>query len=194
MYVIIEGIDTSGKSTQIELLKKKFKNAVFTKEPGGTSLGVKIRQMLLEGHVQSTKAELFLFLADRAELFEEVIKPNLNRLIISDRGFVSGIAYAMSNHVEVGFDEFLRLNTMALEGNFPDIVFLLKVDKKTILQRLGKKEKDNIEKRGIEYLMDVQKNMQNIIKKIDTKYIEIDASKSIDEIHEEIVKNIGEKF
>jgi dTMP kinase len=194
MYVIIEGIDTSGKSTQIELLKNKFKNAVFTKEPGGTGLGVKIRQMLLEGHVQSTKAELFLFLADRAELFEEIIKPNLNNLIISDRGFVSGIAYAMSNHIKVDFDEFLKLNALALDGNFPDIVFLLRVDKKTILQRLGRKEQDNIEKRGIEYLLDVQKNMQNIIKKINTKYIEIDASKSIDEIHKEIVKNIGERL
>jgi len=195
MYIIIEGIDTSGKSTQIELLKNKFKNAVFTKEPGGTSLGVKIRQMLLEGHVQSIKAELFLFLADRAELFEEVVKPNLNHMVISDRGFVSGIAYAMSNHAEIDFDTFVELNNIALEGKFPDIIFLLKLNKETIMQRLGKKEKDNIEKRGIEYLLSVQKNMQNIVRKIDTKYVEIDASQSIEEIHKIIVKNItGEKF
>ena len=190
MYIVIEGVDTSGKSTQVELLKKRFQDAVFTKEPGGTKLGKQLREMLLGGLTQSYVAEFFLFLADRAEHFEEVIKPNLEKLVISDRGFVSGIAYAMSNHIEVDFKEMININKIALSSHFPDIVFLLKVDKDTIIKRLGKKSTDSIEKRGIEYLLDVQKNMQNILKEMDIKYVEIDASKDIEEIHEILVENI----
>ena len=190
MYVVIEGVDTSGKSTQVELLKERFQDAVFTKEPGGTKLGKQLREMLLGGLTQSYVAEFFLFLADRAEHFEEVIKPNLEKLVISDRGFVSGIAYAMSNHISIDFEEMIKLNKIALSSHFPDIVFLLKVDKDTIIKRLGKKSKDTIEKRGIEYLLDVQKNMQNVLKELDINFVEIDASKDIEEIHEILVENI----
>ncbi len=190
MYVVIEGVDTSGKSTQIELLKQKFKSAVFTKEPGGTNLGKKIREILLNGEVKSYIAELFLFLADRSEHFEEVVRPCLDRLVISDRGFVSGIAYAMSNGLNIELKEMIELNKLALNSTFPDLIILLKVDKETIEKRLNKKSQDNIEKRGIEYLLDVQKNMQNILKELDIRYIEIDASKKIDQIHKIIMENI----
>ena len=190
MYVVIEGVDTSGKSTQIELLKQSCKDAVFTKEPGGTKMGKKLRDILLEGHVQSYIAEFFLFLADRAEHFEEVIKPNFEKLIISDRGFVSGIAYALSNQIEIDLKEMIRLNKIALNSYLPDIVILLKIDKETIIKRLGEKNRDNIEKRGIEYLLNVQKNMQNILNELGIKFVEIDASKSINEIHKIILENI----
>ncbi len=190
MYVVIEGVDTSGKSTQIELLKQKFKSAVFTKEPGGTNLGKKIREILLNGEVKSYIAELFLFLADRSEHFEEVVRPCLDRLVISDRGFVSGIAYAMSNGLNIELKEMIELNKLALNSTFPDLIILLKVDKETIEKRLNKKSQDNIEKRGIEYLLDVQKNMQNILKELDIKYIEIDVFKDIEEIYEILVEYI----
>ena len=61
MYVVIEGIDTAGKSTQLDLLKKKLPNAIFTKEPGGTTLGLKLRTMALNGEAKSKIAEMFLF-------------------------------------------------------------------------------------------------------------------------------------
>ena len=67
MYLVIEGIDTAGKSTQLDILNKKFPQAVFTKEPGGTALGIKLREMALSGEAKSKTAEMFLFLADRAE-------------------------------------------------------------------------------------------------------------------------------
>ena len=96
----------------------------------------------------------------------------------------------MSNHISIDFKEMIKLNKIALSSHFPDIVFLLKVDKDTIIKRLGKKSKDTIEKRGIEYLLDVQKNMQNVLKELDIKFVEIDASKDIEEIHEILVENI----
>ena len=76
MYVVIEGIDTAGKSTQLEILKNKFPNAIFTKEPGGTALGIKLREMILNGEPSSKTAEMFLFLADRAEHTQEIILKN----------------------------------------------------------------------------------------------------------------------
>ncbi len=190
MYVVLEGIDTSGKSTQIELLKKEFKDAVFTKEPGGTPIGAKIRDILLNDLLKSHKAEMFLFLADRAEHYKEVIEPNLHKLVISDRGFVSGIAYAMSNHKEIDIKEMIALNRLSLDGKFPDLIFLFEMDEDTIIDRLKRKDKDSIEKRGIEYLLDVQNNMKIVLKEIGIRYITIDASKSIEQIHSTIVRNI----
>ena len=92
MLVIFEGIDCVGKTTQINLLKEIYKDAIITKEPGGTKFGKKIRNLLLNGDEISKKAELFLFLADRNEHYEKVIKPNLNNLILSDRSLISGIS------------------------------------------------------------------------------------------------------
>ena len=95
MYIAIEGIDTAGKTTQIERLKKHFPDAIITKEPGGTSIGKEIREMVLSAKAQSKKAEFLLFLADRAEHIKEVVEPNLDKMIISDRSAVSGVAYAL---------------------------------------------------------------------------------------------------
>jgi len=189
--VIFEGVDTSGKSTQIDILKKEFSNAIFTKEPGGTKLGVDIRKLLLDGTVSSKKTELFLFLADRAEHYFKVIKPNREKkLIVSDRGFISGVAYAKTNQKEFDFDRLIELNKIAIDNDMPDTVFLFLANEKIIKERLSGRGMDNIEKRGIKYLLDVQDNMRKIISILDIKCIEIDASKSIDEISGIIKKYI----
>ena len=114
MYVVIEGIDTAGKSTQLEILKNKFPNAIFTKEPGGTALGIKLREMILSGEANSSLAEMFMFLADRAEHTQEIILKNKNKLIISDRSFISGIAYAKDRKI----DNLIELNRLATSNNF----------------------------------------------------------------------------
>jgi len=81
MYVILEGIDTAGKSTQLNILKQKYQDAIFTKEPGGTKIGNKIRDMVLGGEAKSKVAEMFLFLADRAEHSFEIVKKILIKLL-----------------------------------------------------------------------------------------------------------------
>jgi len=188
MYVIIEGIDTAGKSTQLEILKEKYPEAVFTKEPGGTDLGIKLREMVLNGEAKSKVAEMFLFLADRAEHSFEVIKPNKENIVISDRGFLSGIAYAKSAPLEIA----ISLNIMALNGAFPDKIVILELTKEELESRLDIKEQDNIEKRGSKYLLDIQKRMIETIEMINTMseskidFVVIDAKKSIDEISQEI--------
>ena len=190
MYVIIEGIDTAGKSTQLEILKENYPEAIFTKEPGGTDLGVKLREMVLNGEAKSKVAEMFLFLADRAEHSFEVVKPNKDNIVISDRGFLSGIAYAKSAPLEIA----ISLNIMALNGAFPDKIIILELSKEELENRLSQKEQDSIEKRGSQYLLDIQTRMIETIEMINTMseakidFIVIDAKKSIEEVSQEIQK------
>jgi dTMP kinase len=185
MYIVFEGVDTSGKSTQIELLRDSYPNAIFTKEPGGTEIGIKIREMILKNGVQNHKSELFLFLADRAEHYHNIIKPNTRNIIFSDRSFISGIAYALANH-NYDLEMLLSLNKFALNDKFPDKIVLLKTDKELILSRMQSKNEDMIEKRGIDYLLKVQNIMIEIVKKLEIDYKIIDANQTIKTIQTKI--------
>ncbi len=185
MYVAIEGIDTAGKSTQIESLKALFPEALYTKEPGGTSVGIQIRSMVLDGALKSKIAELFLFLADRAEHTESLILPNINKLIISDRSAVSGIAYAMVQNI-CDIDTLVSLNTLATNGHLPQMVFILKLSPDVLAYRLSQKEHDTIEARGIDYLLEIQNSLIAASYALDIPTYVIDASQSIDTITQEI--------
>jgi len=186
MYIVFEGVDTSGKTTQIELLKHSHPDAVYTKEPGGTAIGLELRSLLLDKGLKSFIAEMYLFLADRAEHYEEVIKTNRDKLIVSDRGFVSGIAYALTNHPDLDINFLLDLNRFALSDDLPDMVILFKTNKELILSRMSNKSEDAIEQRGLEYLLKVQDNMIKVLETLDINYHIIDSSKSIEDISKEI--------
>jgi dTMP kinase len=192
VYILFEGIDTCGKSTQIELLKQKYSNIIFTHEPGGTALGKHIREILLDGHIESSRAEILLFLADRAEHFESIVKPNLDKTIVSDRGFVSGMAYAMANS-DIGFGELLKLNIFALQENLPGKIILFITTEDALKHRLSQKGNDKIEQRGIEYLLKVQQHMQEIVQKLQIQFILIDATDKIESINQKIINFIGEQ-
>ncbi len=185
MYIIFEGVDTCGKSTQIELLSKRLKDVIITKEPGGTDFGIKAREILLSNSLSSKRAELLLFLADRAEHYEKIIKPNIDKIILSDRGFLSGIGYALANN-DFNFDYLIELNKFALEDTFPDLIVFFKIDMQTLKARTNSKELDSIEERGLDYLLKVQDKMIFSLKKLDIPYITIDASKDIESIYRKI--------
>lgn len=189
MYIAIEGIDTAGKSTQIALLKEAFSDAVFTKEPGATPIGHQVRDIVLSGKVKSSKAEFLLFLADRAEHLEEVIKPNREKMLISDRSVVSGIAYAMVKE-DISLDEILKLNHFATDGIYPEKVFLLELTPQELENRLSQKELDGIESRGTEYLLKIQEALKTAAKTLATELIIIDAKRSIESISQGIINNI----
>ena len=191
MYVAIEGIDTAGKSTQISRLRKAYPDALITKEPGGTTIGKRIREIVLGGGVQSAKAEFLLFLADRAEHMQEVIKPNLNGMIISDRSAVSGIAYALVQE-NIAKDEILTLNAFATDGIYPQKLFLLQLSAEELSFRLSQKELDGIEARGTAYLLGIQDALIEAAKALQIELIIIDASKPIETITQEIIINIKE--
>ena len=188
MYIIFEGIDTTGKSTQVELFSKRHKNVVATKEPGGTKVGIKFREILLTSDEKlGTNAELLLFLADRAEHYEKVVKPALKEnYVISDRGLVSGISYALANHPELDRDFLLHVNKFALNGNLPDKVVLFKTNYELITSRLGNKEKDTIEQRGIKYLLHVQDLMKETLDALHVEYLEVNSADTIEQIYTQI--------
>jgi len=186
MYILFEGIDTCGKSTQIELLAEKHPEIVVTHEPGGTTFGKKAREILLEDSLASKRAELLLFLADRAEHYQEVIKPNKNKIVVSDRGFISGIGYALANG-DFDFDLLVSLNKFALEEHFPDKIILFLTNMETLKERTAAKTLDGIELRGLEYLIKVQEHMKESIIRLEIPHLFIDATDSIENIHQSIL-------
>lgn len=191
MYIIFEGIDTCGKTTQIELIAKQFSDAIITREPGGTEFGKKIREILLADSLNSKQAELLLFLADRAEHYTQIIKPNQDKLILSDRGFLSGIGYALANG-DFEFEHLLALNKFALDDKFPDLIILFETDMKTLQERTQNEEKilDGIELRGLEYLINVQEKMRESLNRLEIPYLLIDARMDIETIHQKIYDKI----
>ena len=191
MYIAIEGIDTAGKSTQIKAVSKAFPNAVVTKEPGATSIGIEIREMVLSARAQSKKAEFLLFLADRAEHIKEVIEPNINKqMIISDRSAVSGVAYALIQG-DISKKELVELNNFATNGIYPQKIFLLRLTKEELEYRLSQKELDGIELRGSEYLLKIQDAIVEATELLGLELVTIDASLKRNEITKLILKNIN---
>jgi dTMP kinase len=141
--------------------------------------------MVLHGNLKSKTAELLLFLADRAEHTEAIILPNMNKLIISDRSAVSGMAYAS---VQDLCDEstLVMLNRLATNGTLPDTVFILKLTPEELSHRLSQKEHDVIESRGIEYLLSIQDALIASAYALGIQTHVIDATQSIDIITNEI--------
>ena len=133
MFVTFEGLDGSGKSTQAELLRARLEadgvDVVSTREPGGTELGEGVRNLVLHGGHVGPWAEALLYVAARAQLVDEVIRPALDRgaSVICDRYVDSSVAYQGAGR-ELGVDRILDLNLAAVGGLLPDRTFLLELD------------------------------------------------------------------
>jgi dTMP kinase len=182
MYVLFEGIDTTGKSTQIERIKLKHPNAICSQEPGGTEFGKKARAILLEREVHSRRAEMLLFLADRAEHYDEIVAPNRDKLVISDRGFLSGIGYALAAG-DTSLEELIALNHFALRGDWPEQIIFFKTDFETLKARTEVKSLDGIELRGLEYLMEVQEHMHYALQQVGIPHLVVNARDKIEAVH-----------
>lgn len=183
-YVVLEGVDTTGKSTQIALLRERYKNALFTKEPSEGDFGDKIRALALYGNLGNL-AQCMLFLADRAHHTQTLIAPNANRLIISDRSLISGVAYADS----LDFDLALQINRAV--AKLPDLAVILETNEAILSARLSQKENDNIESRGIAYLLEVQERIIKTAKSLGVKSLRIPCDKPKEEILEMICNGIN---
>lgn len=182
-YVVLEGVDTTGKSTQIALLRKRYKNALFTKEPSEGDFGDKIRALALYGDLGNL-AQCMLFLADRAHHTQTLITPNAGRLIISDRSLISGVAYADS----LDFELSLQINRAV--AKLPDLAVILETNEAILSARLVQKENDNIESRGIAYLLKVQERIIKSAKSLGIKTLQIPCNKPKEEILEMICDGI----
>lgn len=193
LFITFEGADGCGKTTQIELLDKYLREkgykTLLTREPGAKGLGVKLREILLnyDGEV-SPQAESFLFLADRAQHIDCIIKPALKEgtIILCDRHTDSTIAYQGYGR---GLDlkRIKSLNEIAISGLKPDLTIVFDIDAETSSQRVGR-NKDRMESAGIEFFNRVRNGYLEIAKQEPERVKVIDASDSIENIHKKVVK------
>jgi dTMP kinase len=167
MFVTFEGLDGSGKTTQVELLRQLLeeegRTVVTTREPGGTSLGEQIREILLHSPEDIVPwAEAALFAAARSQLVEEVIAPALESGydVICDRYIDSSLAYQGIAR-GVGVDRVLELNLQATRGLLPDRTFLLLVDVEESRARKGT-ERDRIEGEDDEFIARVDRGYREL--------------------------------
>ena len=195
MYIVFEGIDFVGKTTQIEKLKNEFPNFIYTREPGGTQFGKKVRDILLhDDFALHHFSEFLLFLADRSEHYRRVLKPNLEagKVVISDRSIISGMAYAKSNG-GVEEETILDMNLMSVEKTLPNLVIFLTISRDELIRRKSQElKRDNIEVRGIDYSLSVQDNISFWLEKLEIETLQIDSSNSVEAIFNTIRKKIEE--
>ena len=190
MFVTFEGLDGSGTTTQSELLRQHLEEAgrevVLTREPGGTELGERVRELVLGGPKVSPWAEAALFAAARAELVAEVIQPALERGadVVCDRYLDSSLAYQGIAR-GLGVDRVLALNVNAIRGILPDVTFLLLVDPEEARRRAGPPG-DRIEREGDEFLREVDKAYRELGSAFAGRITMLDASRSVDEVAKEV--------
>jgi dTMP kinase len=150
MFVTFEGLDGSGKTTQVERLRAALeaedREVVTAREPGQTELGEAIRNLVLHGGPMTPWAEALLYAASRAEVVAEVVRPALERGadVLLDRYLDSSIVYQGLGR-GLGVDDVLEVNMLATGGLLPDRTFVLAVEPESSLRRLGSKP-DRIER------------------------------------------------
>lgn len=195
LFISIEGPDGSGKSTQISLLRKYFEergtDVVLTREPGGTPISEKIREIILDKNNKEMDAmtEALLYASSRAQHVAEVIKPALEagKIVICDRFIDSSIAYQGYGR---GLGDCVRvINEYAVRGCMPDVTFLLEMDPKIGKERISADDQDRLEQEKLEFHKKVFDGYMEIEKKFD-RIIGIDAARSIEEISADIIKHI----
>jgi dTMP kinase len=190
VFVTFEGLDGSGTTTQTELLQQHLEEAgrdvVATREPGGTELGERIREVVLGETEISPWAEAALFAAARAELVAEVIRPALERGadVVCDRYLDSSLAYQGLAR-ELGVDRVLALNIDAIRGILPDMTFLLLLDPDEARERSGPPA-DRIEREGEDFLRAVDKAYRELGSIFAGRIVTIDASRPVDEVAKEV--------
>ena len=180
MFVTFEGLDGSGKTTQAELLSNRLaaegRAVVATREPGGTPLGERVRELLLDGTEMTAWAEAALFAAARAELVERVIAPALQSGgdVISDRYIDSSLAYQGIAR-GLGVERVLELNLHATHGLLPDVTFLLLLSPEQSAARLGDRP-DRIESESGDFRGAVDAAYRELAEVFPQRVVPLDAT------------------
>lgn len=196
MFLVFEGGEGSGKTTQMELLRQHLTarghEVLVTAEPGGTGIGKKLRDLLLDpaNSGLSDKAEALLYAADRAQHVDELIRPALNdgAIVICDRYIDSSIAYQGLVR-GLGADQIRSISRWATGALFPDMVFLLDYEASLGLERAGD-EPDRIELEGIEFHRRVREAYRLLAERHANRYLIIDGSKSPQEVAAEVCNKV----
>jgi len=203
-FIVLDGPDGGGKSTQAallcEALTKEGRTVELTREPGGTPLGERVREILLgEGDTEiefGQRAELFLFMAARAEIVEAVIRPALEggRIVVSERFLLASVVYqGLAGDIPAG--EVEVIGHSATGGLAPDLTIIVDVDSKTGLARTEKADRieaDRIEQRGGTYHEKVRQGFLSLARRDPARIAVVDGSRPVEEVHAEIMKCVND--
>jgi len=196
MFVSFEGADGSGKSTQAELLRATLaaegREVVLTREPGGTELGERARELVLNGPHMGAWAEAALYAASRAEHVEAVIRPALDRgaVVVCDRYIDSSLAYQGIAR-GLGVDAVLQLNLAVTGGLLPDVTFLLLIDPALAAGRYD--ESDRLEREGTALQAKVDAAYRELAERFPERIVTVNADRPADEIGSEIRERLRER-
>ena len=202
LFITFEGLDGAGKSTQIQKVKEIFEQkgfeVVLTREPGGTDISEKIREIILDNDndEMSFVTEALLYAASRAQHVHEKIKPALDagKVVICDRYVHSSIAYQGYGR-GLGAEKVMAINSHAIDGLLPDISFFILLPTDKAMERLksSNRELDRLEVEQADFFQKVEEGYMKIAEEYDN-IIKIDASKSVDEIAKVISDIIFKKI
>jgi dTMP kinase len=198
-FLAFEGGEGAGKSTQIEAfvewLKARGDDVVTTREPGGTSIGMQIRKVLLdpEGKTMDPHAEALLYAADRAQHVAEVIKPALEvgKTVVSDRFIDSSLAYQGLAR-GLGLQDVYEISKWAVDNTLPELVIYLKLDAHTGLRRKTN-ELDRMELEDDGFHEKVADAYSELARTFPDRFVVVDAARPPADVHEEIVRLFEER-
>jgi len=201
-YIVFEGIEGCGKSTQSELLQKRLKKEfpekeiVLTREPGGVKISEAIRDILLhfeinEGEMRSL-TEIYLFASARAQSLREIVRPALVRgaIVISDRSIYSSLAYQGFGR-KLGLKKVWEINKKALGGLLPDRVILPDILPEIGLARIEGKNKDRLDSEKIEFYKRTRDGYLFLAKKEGKRFIIVDGTLAVKSQAEIIWKGLS---
>lgn len=190
IFISFEGVDGAGKTTQVELLERHLRDrgayVVTTREPGGTSLGVSIRRLLLDVDAledpMAKRAEALLFAADRAQHVAQLIRPALERgdVVLTDRYLDSSIAYQAGGR-ELSPEEIRDLSMWATNGLLPDRTYLLDIDPALSRHRLGQTE-DRMESAGDTFQARTRQAFLGLAVREPDRFLVVDATQPVQHI------------
>lgn len=197
MFICFDGIDGTGKSTQIELitrwLAQQGLESITCRDPGSTAVGERLREIVLQGHdldIHRT-TEMFLYMTARAQLVEEVIKPAIasGKVVVSDRFLLANVVY-QGHAGGLTPESIWQVGNVATSGIHPDITIVLDLDVQTAASRINR-ELDRIEAQGLEYMDQVRRGFLLEAEKAPDTIKVIDADNSPEQIHERIIDVIS---
>jgi len=195
LFISLEGVDGSGKSTQARLLVEALgEETVAIREPGGTQAAERIRELLADPGVElEPLAELMLFCAARAEVTERVIRPALEagRTVVADRFSDSSVAYQGAAR-GLGVGEVIGLCDTATDGLWPDLTLLLRIDPEAGLARA--ESDDRFEQEGLGLQRAVAEAYEEIAQIAGDRVEVIDAEGTVEEVHERVMEVVGKRL